>query len=272
MRIKHVITTIVLALFCSQPVFAQTNFNSNHFHFFYGSPIPEKTGWEKFWERFYIGVLYPFASISVKEHFTEYTGNIYDTTITRTVKNAPSFGAYIGNFYPLAYIGENSGCLVLSTEIMGSYTSWNVKAVNFTNGSVGGHDNSYTTSIAASLPIALEYKYGADGILDKYKRFMFSLGVGGAPTAYSNTYVKSSTSFQFTPFIKAEIGFFAGIGMKLRGTFQFGQLTYASWAAANRFVPAWQGGDNTTTSVTGKPAYTVSFIVFPFSGRWRNED
>src|ERR1700761_4372996 len=222
MNLKYLIV-FLLVFSIESPLMAQENFNSNHFHFFFGSPIPEKTGFEKFLERFYIGISYPLASIDVKEHYSQYVGTrILDTTVSKSVSSAPSFGGFIGFFVPLAYIGENSGCLAINAEIMGTYTTWDVKAVNFTNGAIGAHDDATATSIAVGLPLSIDYKYGADGILDKYKRFMLTLGVGGTPTAYTNTYVKSGTSFAFIPFIKGEIGFFAGVGMKLRGTIGFG--------------------------------------------------
>lgn len=119
-----------------------------------------------------------------------------------------------------------------------------------------------------ALPIGLDFKFGCDALTVKNNRFCATLGVGALPT-YSVTTLDNIPTldgqFGVAPYAKVEAGIFAGICMKVRAIYSFGNTTYFDKTDKTTF-------SSNSTTLVGKSNLTISLLVMPFSWAWDKEE
>jgi hypothetical protein len=200
-----------------------------------------------------------------------YDGNGYfkgDTTIKRPAK-AMGIGGSIGLSLPIKATGHIS-CWAASIALMGNMYTWSELNQQY---SVDGTFKVRTpaldaTTIQVALPIGIDYKAGCDAILSKRLSMCTSLGAGFMPqfnmtNLASVSDVDTKYSFGFTPYAKAEVGFFTGMCIKLRVLYSLGNITMID---VNRSIPGVTDGPFKITSTSN---VMVSLIFMPFSVSWR---
>jgi hypothetical protein len=203
---------------------------------------------------------------------------IYDTVISRTIKSKGGFGLTLGTNAPIAKLGEAS---VLSISINFMYNSlvWEAQEDPANNATVTSRiatPNEVTTSNKGGttsqigVPLGLDFKFGCDAVTDKGYRFCTSFGAGATPMAAMTTYDgDDKTVMRVRPFIKGEVGIYAGMCFKVRAMYSFGKYPYLN---VDKTVPgtSLSAFDNNVT-LTGRSSFNVSVIIMPFAGTWSDD-
>ncbi len=193
------------------------------------------------------------------------TGDVKDTGFNEHIKAKGGFGVIIGNSFRLAKMGDFS-CLALDVDFMYNSVFWESGGFSYSSNSQTGTTSSGSGTVSIAMPIGISYKYGCDAAADKSKRFCASVGAGINPTLAGTVFRdQANGNFRMLSYLKGEVGIFAGICMKLRGTLSFGKLDYIDYS--NNFE-----GQRSETSLKGKSAFTLSLIFMPMSFKWGRVD
>ena len=183
-----------------------------------------------------------------------------DTLIKRNFNTSAAFGVTAGTYIPLKRLGESS-MLVLGIDYMYNMMTWKAST---NNGETIGF-NGVTAQMA--LPIGLDFKFGADALNVKNRRFCATLGLGAFPsyalTAIDNTPLTIDPVFSVAPYVKAEVGVFAGICMKVRAIAAFGKIGYMEYSEKDT---------KSSSEFYGNTNFAVSLLIMPFSFKWQQEE
>ena len=191
-----------------------------------------------------------------------------DTIYKGELKTTAAIGYNIGTYFPLKQLGRKSK-LCLSTDFVYNIMTWeSTKNPNGLGGLTGFDYSGFTAQMG--LPIGLDVKIGTDAMTDKAIRFCTTFGAGVHPS-YSITALDYDISidpkFNTNPYVKAEVGIFAGICFKLRALYTFGNMTYIDYnerKTDEAFLSLTENG----SKLTSKSNLTLSLIVMPFSWGW----
>lgn len=183
-----------------------------------------------------------------------------DTSFKRDMKTSAAFGVTMGTYVPLKRLGQSS-MLVLGIDYMYNIMTWESKVP----GLLGDVGFSGATAQMA-LPIGLDFKFGADALNVKNRRFCATLGAGVYPSYAITTLdydFDIDPNFSVAPYVKAEAGIFAGICMKVRAIASFGKFTYMDYKSAD---------GNSSSTMIGNTNFAISLLVMPFSFTWKEEE
>ncbi len=144
---------------------------------------------------------------------------------------------------------------------------WDSKVPTF-NGN-GFSDFTFSGgTVQMALPVGLDFKFGCDALGTKSRRFCTTLGFGVYPS-YAMTSldfnVDVDPNISVAPYAKFEVGIFAGICMKLRTIYSYGNFNYME---VNSTEKNELGEMSSKTTLTGKSNLTVSLLFMPFSWKW----
>lgn len=189
--------------------------------------------------------------------------NQIDTTIKKRIKSKHSYAIHAGTFLPLALFG-NQSMIVFNMEVYGSYTSLNYDTVYFHPKLKYRNPRSLITM---GVPLSIDFKNGGEVSLSKKQSSLLTVGGGVMIGVYGEHVSKMNPFYELhtIPFIKAELGFFAGLAFKFRGTAYLGRVEYFNDATTYR--------DNTIHMLTNTNyGFNLSLLVMPFSFDWRTEE
>jgi len=219
-------------------------------------------------QRYQIGYSFISTSADYKGKFTVFDSKSFkDTAVYRTgnVKTSVAWGISTGTYIPLTHMGNNSA-LVLDVNFMYNFFLWKGIGEGI-YGTTVGWDFSGAT-IQMGLPIGLDIKTGSDATLNRHQRFCYTVGAGVQPV-YNFTAFEEGAGIQFkaSPYLKAEVGVFAGICMKARLTYTMGKTSYIS--QTNGFGGMY---DNLLSdfTLTGKSSMMATLVIMPFSWAWKD--
>ncbi len=281
-----VLSTVLLAITCH--VNAQGfgfGMHTRHFHDDYGHAV--RGGFQKFYQRAWIGYLKPFSGFNLDEHFSQnapdiYVGGVYqanpkpnvDTTVSRKGKLVNSWGVAGGGFCPVGMLNDNS-CLAISFSVMMLFQTWNLGPVTYSNQETSLTDpGGQAIAVHGLIPVGIDYKYGGEAALNKEKRFSFTFGVGVAPDFYASGYGSTGTvSYKTLPYAKMEMSFFAGVAFKLEAMAFLGKYDYFKDYSDDRFVTNGATTyDHTDATAYGNSPFVLSLGIMPYSFHWGDED
>jgi hypothetical protein len=217
------------------------------------------------WQRISLGIgkFYIPAEITLKYKGYNPVGNVYiDTTLKKNTRSRQAWVAHIGTFFPIDMLTDNS-MIAVNVELVARSVSLAYDSLLFFGSS---KFMSPTPAYMVGLPICFEYKRGGEVSLDKKDRSLFTVGAGIVPCIVNSDDYNAVTPYKFIPFIKAEIGFVAGIGFKLRGMAYFGKTKYSgsNFYGLNNIG----ANDELHTTTEGGNGYSLSLIIMPFSWSW----
>lgn len=188
---------------------------------------------------------------------------VKDTNYKYNMNTSGSFGFTIGTYVPISRLGEKS-ILAFGVDYMYNMMLWDTKlktydyAGNYYDAPFSGG------TLQMALPVGLDFKFGADAMTDKAIRFCATLGAGALPS-YSLTALDQVNNidgqFGIAPYGKVELGIFAGICMKIRAVYSYGNLSYMDDTRHDEF-------SKTRSQLIGKSNLTLSLLVMPFSWGW----
>ncbi len=182
-----------------------------------------------------------------------------DTTMSLTMHARRSYTIAVGDYFPLAIISDNS-MLVCNIELMGSYSKLTYDTVYFADS--GKLSQSFET-FRAGIPISIEYRAGGDVTLNKNSTMMFTIGGGVNVGIIRSLDDRKVMPYKATPFIKLEMGAFAGLAFKARLVYNFGNSYYAKNENQNVL-----GNDYVSSAYRGTNGISFSIVIMPFSYKW----
>jgi len=217
-------------------------------------------------KRFQLG--YSFVS-NKAEYSSAYkvTGVIDTAYKPYEMKTSAAWGFTAGTYFPLKRMG-NASSLNLGIDYMYNLMTWKsqVPGEGF-----NGQFDGVTAQMA--LPIGLDLKFGSDAVQVRTPRLCGTIGAGAYPS-YSLTTVTGAPitidpTFAVAPYIKAEVGFFAGVCIKARLLYAIGDLAYMDYKSSQN-----SGGIETNAQVKliGKSNMAISILIMPFSYKWNTEN
>ena len=226
-------------------------------------------------QRYEMGYSYAIGMATYKSSNNWNNGsNNLDTSFSQDVTSTAGFGVVIGTSVPLKQLGNR--CM-LSLGIGYNYNmfTWDYKSPSFRNKLTDGEGRVYYdfnelpisgVSLQMGLPISADFKFGNDAFLRKNVRFGTTFGAGVLPVAAMTAdFDNAGFGFGAAPFVKAEVGIFAGICFKLRAQYALGYLPfYDSKNSLSGFT-----GYDVKSSLIGKQQFTFSLLIMPFSWAWQ---
>lgn len=257
MRKSFCSLAVSTAMLCATPSFAKFPGILQRYELFYTYPI----AWADYSRADKITV--SGAGVSI------------DTTLHYSLHSKLAFGAGMGTYIPLTQLGEKSK-LVLDIAYQYNAYTFDYPTSTFTgfnsDGTFDYADGSPISAVTVSmaLPIGVSAKLGCDGMQDKKIRFCFSGGVGVYPSYnLSVDFDNIDAQFGVQPYIKTEVGIFAGICMKLRAMYSFLDAPYLTTGSKNAFSGF---GNQSTTKLTATGNLNLSLVIMPFSWTWKKSD
>lgn len=234
-----------------------------------------QTAMPKFLQRFQVGYSFLKAEADYRVQYPiENTDPVRldryfrDTVIAHSVENKGGYGITTGTYIPIAEIGKRS-VLALTIDFVYNSYKWDYTAITGNIRTLPGQQKvvtGNTTQIGA--PIGLDYKFGGDAKLDKSRRICASGGFGGSALSTTTEYSgEGNSSIKVYPYIKGEVGVYAGMCIKFRAMYTFGSFRYVN--DRGPAADAQTGYFNSTVSLYGKSSLALSVIIMPFSPSWQ---
>jgi hypothetical protein len=244
--------------------------------------IPARAQFDRFpgvLKQYQLGYGLSFASADyiITAHGVTPGGIDTTTKLSTGVKSKGGFCGSTGTAIKLKRLGRIS-TLSLGLDLMYNAYLWDFNAPSRTSFTDSGFKFYYDdalpfdgASLNAGLAISADFKFGVEAMMDKAFRWGWTGGVGVIPSVSTTalTGVDANYAFGVQPIVKTEVAVRAGIVMKLRLQYAFGNLTYLDVTSKERI------NDLETTRQTqllGKSNFTASFIVMPFSFMYKKSE
>ncbi|MDE3254901.1 MAG: hypothetical protein KGN97_02890 [Bacteroidota bacterium] len=203
---------------------------------------------------------------------TDINNQLIDTYYVATMKPTAAMSASFGLHFPIAML-RNRGVVAVATTFAYNKMDYETDKFYLTTSNYLTYKFA-TTQMAARLGVDL--MVGNHGVLDKSKPTCYTIGLGLAPTQFNMTPSVIGTDGKSTngdavskmkmqPYIKAEIGFMAGLCFKLRATYSFGRADLMRVTTPSA-VPA---SYPLATTFQMRSNLELSFIIMPLSPAWR---
>lgn len=255
---KNFLLSLLCVLSCITTTVAQSKYRSSLQDYYLANSI--KGG--RFWQRLSVAGGLHFISGTADLHFMGFADSAYtDTTLTATVKAKQSYAFYIGSYFPVVLMSDKS-MLVAEIEFMASVSKLSYDSIALAKNT---NISAPTDVHKIGIPISLEYRSGADVLLNKQAKTMFALGAGFNFCIINSDDYDKVTPLRALPFIKAELGFFAGMAIKVRGVYYFGNSDYNYTVNYN---VAHSIGDQLVSKFRGSNGFNISLVLMPFSVNW----
>ena len=219
-----------------------------------------------------IGAGIPFTTAKFEHRYTEYSSQIIDSKPVETIvgekvitRNPKVSGIHFtGNtYYRLAELTENS-ILAFNFGAVAYVLNYDIGEISIDKRATYTYQ---TTSLQIGIPLCLDYKYGGEAIYNKSQKTSFTLGVGVAPILYGNNFGPiQNTRTDIRPFLRAELGIFAGVNWRLSGSVLAGSAKTMDIKTDGDFYL----GRSAHISLNSTPTYSISLSVMPFSYDWES--
>jgi hypothetical protein len=203
---------------------------------------------------------------------TDINNQLIDTYYVATMKPTAAMSASFGLHFPIAML-RNKGVVAVATTF--AYNKMDYETDKFYLSTTNYLTYKFaTTQMAARLGVDL--MVGNHGVLDKSKPTCYTIGLGLAPTQFNMTPSvigadgKTTTGdavskMKMQPYIKAEIGFMAGLCFKLRATYSFGRADIMRVTTPSAVPSSYP----LATTFQMRSNLELSFIIMPLSPAWR---
>ncbi|MBS1774265.1 MAG: hypothetical protein JST82_15510 [Bacteroidetes bacterium] len=214
-----------------------------------------------FFKRLSIAACKHFIPGNAELHFNGFADSTFrDSTFKSSLRSKQSYAFYIGSYLPISIISDNS-MMVLNIELMGAVTQLTYDSVRFSKKTAIA--TSFQT-VKVGIPVSIEYRQGADVMLNKKSGAMFTLGAGGFLGIINSDDYNLIKPYRLNAFIKAELGFVAVVAIKIRAQYYFGTALYAY---TEDYDLAGQPS-LTKTNYKGSSGFDLGVVLMPFSLGW----
>jgi len=215
------------------------------------------------------GITFGSGALNLNDRFRDPDNSfIINGTSRSTTFNYRSTSGYVGCYFPLSYIGPKSA-LVLNTGLYAVGNVWQLGNLSLDGSSTSTYESA---DIFFGAALGVDYIFGGEATVSKDDKFTFRAGAGMMPyfsvgqlADGSNNYAKVGVK----PYIKAEIGFFAGVEWKLKGMAILGSRTIYDVKTGDYNLNDSDYYYSMNFKIS--PTYTVGIAVFPFSFGWQSD-
>jgi hypothetical protein len=185
-------------------------------------------------------------------------GKAISDTLTKKYRSKDNYVFYLGTFFPITLITDNS-MLAFNTEVMFSMATLDFDSVEFAPKVVYKKREKI---VSGGLQLSLDYKWGGDVPLERNST-MFTLGAGLSFTRFESMPNLNGLPIRAIPFVKADVGFYAGLAFKLRGMVYFGSDEYRDKTYFDAI-----NTDRLHVNVKGSYGFNIALLILPFSAGW----
>jgi hypothetical protein len=222
-----------LLLLCSFSSYAQMG--GPHFVHHYRDYGSLSDAGKRLWQRTTSGFYLRFSSLKFSAHYKDGTSGVpslkrhVDTTVEQTIQSDPdgTFGFFSETFVPIVRMEDES---MIAFDFGGFCEFFKFKVANIALAPGETPRSNDLVGFSGGLNLGLDYRIGADALLDKQTRTMFNIGAGISPGFFAAEYGampgEGAGGFSLQPYVKAEVGFFLGLAFKLRGDLLLGKARY----------------------------------------------
>ncbi len=263
----RLLTLFIALLFCSNTVVAQEFWGNNRLYDYY---LSKGNTEDHILQRISVGFGKHFLTGKLHNTYTNYdVYPISDTFIENSFRLKKSFAGHFGTFFPIILLNDNT-MLTFCTELYLSYGIMSFDTLQISENAKYAAEYSF---YKVGIPLSVEYKTGADVPLSRLGKQMLTFGGGIMLTHNSFFGGQEQFPIALVPFLKAEVGFYLGVAMKLRGTVFFGSADLVNDEQAS--IASYDNGSTANDILETKNSsgygYTLSVVVMPFSRRWISE-
>lgn len=247
-----------------------------------GTVLPARAQFDKmpgFVKQIEIGYGYSFVSadyvIKAKGVVPDGTRTV-DTTINTRVHTKAGMTETFGTSLKLKRLGTKS-TLAVGADLSYSAYLWNFHMPSggtlIDSGFRFYYDDFMPAFDGASFTAAgiftLDFKFGADAMMDKQYRWGWTIGGGAMPSMSATTAegLDADLKFGIQPVVKGEVAFRGPIVAKLRLQYSMGNITFLD-KTGDGFAP----GTSQQTQIIGKSNFTVSIILLPLSFMYKTSN
>lgn len=193
-------------------------------------------------------------------------GKVLTKELTPSAKLKNAWCGYLGSFIPIALVSDNS-MIVFNTELAFTSATFEYDSLLF-QGTKRYMKPFHSYRVGALLSV--EYRVGGDIPLNKNEGVMLTIGGGLNPCIVNTSDFDKILPYKVMPFIKGELGFFAGMAFKIRGIYYFGNSLYADESAVG--ISDNGVGDMLHTNITGGNGFDIALVLIPFSVNWNSDN
>jgi hypothetical protein len=221
--------------------------------------------------RFEISYSYTFGagSLNLNDRFRDQSNNNIIAGHSRsTTFNYRSASGYAGVYFPLSYLSNNSA-LVLNTGLYYVGNVWHLGNISLTDGQIRSYD---AADIFFGAALGVDYVFGGEATLNKSDKVTLRAGAGLMPYFAVGDLADGSNSYGklgIKPYVKAELGFFAGVEWKIKGMAVLGSRTVYDIKTGD-----YNLGDSDyyySMNFKIRPTYSIGIAVMPFSFGWESD-
>lgn len=196
-------------------------------------------------------------------NFNAITGNSRATTFNY---RSASGGSSV--YFPLSYFDQKN-ILALHVGLFGVANVWDIGNTSLEPGTVTSYD---AKDIFLGVPIGVDFIYGGEATLNKGNKVTVRGGAGLMPYVAMGELADGSQDYAklgIKPYVKAELGFFAGIEWKVKGMVIAGSRTIYDYHSGDYNLR--ESDYYYSFNFKIQPVYTIGLAIFPFSFGWDND-
>jgi|GEM_PF-2461628 len=266
-KLLFVLATFFIQLLSSNDMQAQWGYSGFHSHRYgYAGIDPIAMARKKPFQRYGVGLSYIPVSGTFSYQPVDEEGN----TDTATSVNINGWGAGVAYsiIIPCARTGEKT-LLAVHIGLNGNFYMFKVPDMTVkTTSAYATSTSSYSgpgSGFMFGLPVGLDLLTGGEATLDRSDRFSFVLGAGFFPLiSMANVHETFGFKARIPPYIKAEMGFHAGINWKVRATY----ITKSPISYTNTPESLFNGEYNMNARLNANDRFMITLLVQPFSFGW----
>lgn len=215
------------------------------------------------------GITFGGGSVNVNDRYRDpFNQNAIGGSSRATTFNYRSYSGYGGVYFPLSYFSRNT-VLALNVGVYATANTWDLGNTSLEPGVTTSYE---TSDMQIGVPIGVDFIYGGEATLNKADKVTLRAGAGVMPYFAAGSLADGSQDYGklgFRPYVKAELGFFAGIEWKLRGMVVAGSRTIYDYSTGDYNLK--ESDYYYSFNFKIRPTYTVGIVIFPFSFGWEND-
>lgn len=182
--------------------------------------------------------------------------------------NYRSYAGYGGFYIPISYLGEKT-MLAMNLGVYATVNTWDIGNTSLEPGVTTKYE---TSDMYIGVPVGVDFIFGGEATLNKADKVTLRAGAGVMPYFAAGGVPNGTMDYGklgLHPYVKAELGFFAGIEWKVKGMMIAGSRTIYNNTTGDYNLQYSDYYYNLNFKI--RPTYTVGIAIFPFSFGWEND-
>lgn len=217
------------------------------------------------------GLTFGKGSASSVERFYDqaHPGIISGTSNTQTFAYRSACG-WLNTYFPMTALSHNS-ILAVSTGLYFTNNSFQINNFSFNGQSSATLD---VKDMLVGLPIGVDFIFGGEATNNQSDKVSLRAGIGAMPFISLGSMSDDISKYSrlgVRPYVKAELGFFAGIEWKIKTQVMVGSRNLYDIRMGDYNL---QDGENyySNFKMDLRPTYSVGIAIMPFAAAWDNDN